>query len=1018
MLNESPHCVTIFKRMVTRKPGSSHFLSKTRRRAITSCTLEVEREPLANVASASQSTFSDHKMFCFSLADQLINRGLIASAQQVIQRLIANSASLSDALSAADFAAVRGMRFDSGSYSALMKKLIKFGQSQSALLLYQNDFVALGIDPDPAILNSVIIGYCKLGNIEDALRHFDRLISKNIVPIKLACVSILRGLFAEEKFLEAFDYFIKICNAGVDLNCWSYNVLIDGLCYKGFLDEVLEVVNIMRKKKGLVPALHPYKSLFYALCKNRRTVEAESFAREMESQGFYVDKLMYTSLINGYCSNRNMKMAMRLFFRMLKTGCEPDSYTCNTLIHGFFKMGLFDKGWVLYSQMSDWGFQPNMVTDLIMISNYCREGEVDAALMLLNSKVSSNLAPSVHCYTVLIDALYKHNRLMEVDELYKKMLANRVAPDHLLSFILLKNCPEGTELQHALMLLCEFAKIGCGIDPLARSISATLNPTGDLCQEIELLLRKIVKSDPKLANVAFTIYISALCKGGKYEKAYVCLFQLVNFGYRPLVFTCNTLIKCFYQVGFLEGANAIVELMQDTGTVADVETYLIMVEGNCKWGNLDSALDILDQMEVRGPKPSVAIYDAIIGHLCKEKRILEAEDMFKRMLKAGIDPDEVFFTTMINGYLQNRKPIEACQLFEKMKENSVQPGSYPYTALISGLVKKGMVDLGCMYLDRMLADGFVPNVVLYTALINHFLRAGEFEFASRLENLMVTNQIEFDLIAYIALVSGVCRRITGRKKWLDVNRCSDSGKEMLFHKLQQGTLVTRTKSTAFSAVFSNGKKGTVQKIVLKVKDIEFMPNLYLYNDIFLLLCGVGRMDDAYDHFQMMKREGLRPNQVTFCILINGHIAAGEIDQAIGLFNQMNADGCVPDKTVYNTLLKGLCQAGRLSHVFSVFYSMHKRGFVPKKATYEHLLECFCANCLSIPAFNMFKEMIVHDHVPCLSNCNWLLNILFQEKHFHEAQIVLDVMHKRGRLPCKSTRGFWRKHFIGKEKFNF
>lgn len=1004
--------------MVTRKPGSSHFLSNSRRRAITSCTLEVEREPLANAASASQSTFNVHKMFCFSLADQLINRGLISSAQQVIQRLIANSASLSDALSAADFAAVRGMSFDSGSYGALLKKLIKFGQSQSALLLYQNDFVALGIDPDPAILNSIIIGYCKLGNIEDALRHFDRLISKNIVPIKLACVSILRGLFAEEKFPEAFDYFIKICDAGVDLNCWTYNVLIDGLCYKGFLDEVLEVINIMHKKKGLVPTLHQYKSLFYAFCKRRRTMKAEFFAREMESQGFYVDKLMYTSLINGYCSNRNMKMAMRLFFRMLKTGCEPDSYTCNTLIHGFFKMGLFDKGWVLYNQMSDWGFKPNVVTDLIMISNYCREGEVDAALMLLNGKVSSNLAPSVHCYTVLIDALYKHNRLMEVDELYEKMLANGVAPDHLLSFILLKNCPKGKELQHALMLLCEFAKIECGIDPLARSISAALNPTGDLCQEIELLLGEIVKSGPKLANVAFSIYISALCKGGKYEEAFLCLFQLVNFGNRPLVFTCNTLIKCFYQVRFLEGANAIVELMEDTGMVADVETCLIMVEGNCKWGNLDSAMDILDRMEVRGLKPSVAIYDTIIGHLCKENRILEAEDMFKRMLEAGVDPDEVFFTTMINGYLQNRKHIEACQLFEKMKENSVQPGSYPYTALISGLVKKGMVDLGCMYLDRMLADGFVPNVVLYTALINHFLRAGEYEFASRLENLMVRNQIECDLIAYIALVSGVCRRIAGRKKWLDVNRCSESEKEMLFQKLQQGTLVPCIKITGFTAVSSNGKKGTVQRIVLKVKDIEFMPNLYLYNDIFLLLCGVGRMDDAYDHFQMMQREGLRPNQVTFSILINGHIAAGEIDQAIGLFNQMNADGCVPDKTVYNTLLKGLCQAGRLSHAFSVLYSMHKRGFVPKKASYENLLEYFCANRLSIPAFNMFEEMIAHDYLPCLINCNWLLNILCQEKHFHEAQMVLDVMYKRGRLPGKSTERLLEETFYSKEKFNF
>ena len=48
--------------------------------------------------------------------------------------------------------------------------------------------------------------------------------------------------------------------------------------------------------------------------------------------------------------------------------------------------------------------------------------------MLLNNNLSCNLAPNVHCYTVLIDALYKENRLLEVHDLFKSMLVRGVVP--------------------------------------------------------------------------------------------------------------------------------------------------------------------------------------------------------------------------------------------------------------------------------------------------------------------------------------------------------------------------------------------------------------------------------------------------------------------------------------------------------------------------------------------------------------------------------------------------------------
>nr|POF21803.1 pentatricopeptide repeat-containing protein [Quercus suber] len=114
---------------------------------------------------------------------------------------------------------------------------------------------------------------------------------------------------------------------------------------------------------------------------------------------------------------------------------------------------------------------------------YCREGKVDCALMLLNNMLSCNLASNVHCYKVLVNALYKENRLLEVYDLFKSVLA--------------------------------IAKNGCGFDPSMLSSSAGVNSNGDLEQEIEILLEGIVRCNFNLANVAFSVIVSALCGEGK-----------------------------------------------------------------------------------------------------------------------------------------------------------------------------------------------------------------------------------------------------------------------------------------------------------------------------------------------------------------------------------------------------------------------------------------------------------------------------------------------------------------------
>lgn len=972
--------------MIKKRPNS-HNLYFFIRRTFNTCPLPIE-PPIPSVSTPP----TDHKSLCFSLLDRLIRRNQFSSAQRVIHRIISQCSSVADAISAVDFATLRGMELDSCTYGAVIKKLVDSGETQLAKIVYNDGFVIKGNDSDPLVLNSMVVCCCSLGELEEAKTHFDKLIGMNWVPNRSTCNVLIWELCAKDRLLEAFDSFVVINDAGITLDFRCYNVLVDGLRILGYLDEALQVFDIMHDR-GVPCTGHLWKSLVLSYCKRGLVEEAELLSTEMESQGFFLDKTIYTTLINGYCKKKKLKMAMRLFMKMMKKGCEPDSYIYNTLIHGFVNLGLPDKGWVLHNQMVERGIKPDTVTYHVMIRKYCKDKKSDCALMLLDSMYRNGIAPTVHIYTALITAMYNENKLMEVDELYKKMLDSGIVPDHVMFLTLLKMYPKGHELNLALMLLHAVSKVGCGLDPSSLD--------SDTCfeQRVEHLLGEIVKSNSDLAVVAFSIYIPALCAAGKSETALLCMDTMLSRGFQPLLSTYNSLIKCLFQEGLVNDVKSLFDLMQDRGMIPNSATYLILVNEHCKRGDLASAFSILDQMDERGLKPSVAIYDSIIGYLSREKRIYEAQDIFKRMLEAGVDPDEVIYVTMINAYSKSGRAVEACQLFDKMVEGGIQPSYRAYTALIHGLIKKNMTEKGCLYLDRMLEDGFEPNNVLYTSLINQFSKKSELEFAFRLVGLMETSQIEHDLVSSITLVSGVCKNIARIKgKWHFGHWKSERAREVLFHLLEQRSLVPRESQLRISMKSLEEIKFIAVKVMRKIVSTTFMPNLYLYNGAISVLCWANNIHDAYGHLEWMLRNGMYPNQVTFTILIGTHIRFRETDSAIWLFNQMNAYGCIPDRMVFNTLIIGLCQAGRLLDALSLTHTMYKRGFSPNKASYQHLLKCLCANRLSVHALRMCEDMLARDFIPSQFVLDLLLRLLVEEDKLHKAQVVRDmILDKRSIL---------------------
>ncbi|KAL3837897.1 hypothetical protein ACJIZ3_022488 [Penstemon smallii] len=956
-----------------------------RRRLFATCPLTLE--PQTPQFSSSPTPIT-HKEFCFSLAEQLINRGSLSSAQKVIQRLISQCSSIPEAISAVDFAFAKGMDLDLVSYGCLIRKLVISGEAPMAKAVYLDCVVGKGLEPDQKLLNSMIICYCKIGELDEAKSCFDRLFKLNFMPWIGSCNAIIKAFFAQDRVLESYKCFCEISDVSdvvLDFSC--YNKLVDKLCHKGFLDEGLRVFDVMIDK-GVPPTLHLCKSVVIGFCKWGHVEEAEILCTEIESYGFVMDKYMFTYLINAYCKGRKMKMAMRLFIRMLKMGYDPDNYTYNTLIHGFVNLGMFSKGWFLHNKMS----KPNSVTYQIMLNKYCTQKKVDCALKLLDDMIQSNMAPNIHCYTSLIAALCKEQRWEEVNSLYHKMIDNGVVPDHVLFFILVKNLPGGDELYLALTFLQTIAYKSCHIDVSCTSCSTKPKSKEDAMVEIEYLLEEIAKRNSLFAESAFSVYVIALCVGGKIDPALNCMERMAILGFLPKLTALNSLIKLLFEEGLVEDGNALLEVMQDHGLVPNQTTFSIIVNELCKQGDFLLAIEVLENVEERGIKGSVAMYNSIIGCLSRQKMVKEAEFFFYRMLKFGVDPDEILFVTMINAYSKNGWARKALKLFNKMVESGLRPSSYAYTALIPGLVKKNMTEKSCVYLDRMLKEGFLPNIVLYTSLIKQFLKKRKFEFALRLVDLMERSDMEQDLITYITLVSGICRNIEPLNgKWFLSNEKSE---EMLFDLLHQTTIFPNGESLKLLINSQEDMKYYALRLIQKIKKVNFMPDLYLYNGIISGFCLTHKMQEAYEHLALMESEGIHPNVVTFTILINGHLRLGEVDIAISLFNKMNANGLSADGILFNALVKHLCEMGRVHDALAISHSMQKRGFIPSKGSYEILLSSFCGYRSSVLALKIYEDMLSHDYFPCKYNLYWLVGILSKDNKLNEARTLCALMIER------------------------
>ncbi|XP_031268329.1 pentatricopeptide repeat-containing protein At3g09650, chloroplastic [Pistacia vera] len=169
-------------------------------------------------------------------------------------------------------------------YNILLKGYCRQLQIDKAKELLREMSDDSGIEPDVVSYNILIDGCILIDDSAGALVLFNEMRAKGIAPTKVSYTTLMKAfaLSGQPKLArKVFDEMVKDPRVKVDLVAW--NMLIEGHCRMGFIEEAKRLVQRM-KEDGFYPNVATYGSLANGISLARKPGEALLLWKEVKER--------------------------------------------------------------------------------------------------------------------------------------------------------------------------------------------------------------------------------------------------------------------------------------------------------------------------------------------------------------------------------------------------------------------------------------------------------------------------------------------------------------------------------------------------------------------------------------------------------------------------------------------------------------------------------------------------------------------------------------------------------------
>ncbi|XP_030458618.1 pentatricopeptide repeat-containing protein At2g27610 [Syzygium oleosum] len=295
----------------------------------------------------------------------------------------------------------------------------------------------------------------------------------------------------------------------------------------------------------------------------------------------------------------------------------------------------------------------------------------------------------------------------------------------------------------------------------------------------------------------------------------------------------------------------------------------------------------------------------------------------------------VSWTSLLSGYTRNSLNGEAVELFRRMQVEGIKPNAFTYTAVLGALADDGIAEKGIQLHAMVIKDGFASTTYAGNSLINMYSKVGMVRDARAVFDMMENK----DAVSWNSMISGY------------VANGHDMEALAMFHSMRNAEV------SLSQLTFAN-----VIKLCANIREIGFARQLHCqvvkmgleFDDkvrkaLIVAYSKCCEMDDAFKSFSSVSRF---QDVVSWTAIITGYLQNGQAAQAVDLFFQMRREGEKPNDFTYSLILG----AQPLISPYEVHAQVIKTNYQSSSTVGTALLDAYVKIGSTDAAANVFKSV--------------------------------------------------------------
>jgi pentatricopeptide repeat protein len=467
-------------------------------------------------------------------------------------------------------------------------------------------------------------------------------------------------------------------------------------------------------------------------------------------------------------------------------------------------------------------------------------------------------------------------------------------------------------------------------------------------------------------------------KENKWQAAVNVLSEMKSTGISPDNLVFNNVLGVCISAGQVDTAAKLLQDWKGTPDMVDVISYNTVLKGYAQQPNFEKSEAFLTKMQHDGGAgiaPNLISFNTVMDCAVRTMQVLGAQSGGRRRGGSRHDGDERDLSTCANFQAIARKPWE---ILDRMEAIGLVPDRYTCSTLIKGMHLSGctvreidramtlLKGVGPEALQSKDNDNARLHEVLFNSMLDACVNARDLNRMAEVFAMMRDCKVPVSAVTFGTLIKafGQAGRLDRvREVWGEMRRAN-----------VRPTAVTY--GCCIDACIRNGDIETAVKIFEEMKPDGCVPNTVIYTSLIRGFARSKQPERALAIYKEMRKQGvecsnvtfnsvldviarhvsdsdemagvlddmrasqIRPDVVTYSILIKASCAAGNLGNAMSLFEQLKQENLVLDEIAFNSLLNGCSKNNKVSYAETVFQSMRELGVKPSNVTFSILVKMY------------------------------------------------------------------------------